>query len=172
MKKLIALTGFAGAGKTTAAEILAANYNYCRLSFATPIKDMLKILGLNKNEVYGQAKDIPCSLLNERIPRTAMQTIGDWGKVNFGEDFWANLLKAKYLKLRSQGYSIVIDDLRFKNEARMVKELGGELVYIFKEFPENITHESERQVMEIKHDFVIVNKGSIKELTKNLELFK
>ena len=78
---VIAITGQAGSGKTTIAKHLELEYNYVRVRFAEVLKDMLLALGLTEEEINGDLKEKPCSLLLGKTPRHAMQTLGiEWGR--------------------------------------------------------------------------------------------
>jgi hypothetical protein len=82
-RALIAFTGLAGSGKSTAAEHLVQAHQFTRLRFAGPIKAMCRALGLTEEQVDGGQKEVPCdllthanfSLLLERIP-DAFQWMG------------------------------------------------------------------------------------------------
>ena len=96
MKNLIALTGLAGSGKTTAADYLVKAHGFACISFAGPIKSMLRTLGLTAlediEEVFeGEGKEKPNRLLCGKSPRFAMQTLGtEWGRDLIGPDLWVN----------------------------------------------------------------------------------
>jgi hypothetical protein len=82
-RALIAFTGLAGSGKSTAADHLVQAHQFTRLRFAGPIKAMCRALGLTDEQVDGGQKEVPCqllthanfSLLLERIP-DAFQWMG------------------------------------------------------------------------------------------------
>ena len=59
--KLIGLIGAKGCGKSTAASWLAEKHNYEQASMADPLKNMLRCLGLNDRQLYGDLKELPTS---------------------------------------------------------------------------------------------------------------
>ena len=58
MKNLIALTGLAGSGKTTAADYLVKAHGFTRIKFADPLKSMLYTLGLVYEDIEGEGKEL------------------------------------------------------------------------------------------------------------------
>jgi hypothetical protein len=131
MTRLIAFTGLAGSGKTTAARYLVEQHDFVRVRFADPLKAMLRTLGLSEAEIDSELKEAPSPLLGGWTPRHAMQTLGtEWGRLCMGEDFWVNhwqMRTANWLRL---GRSVVVDDCRFENEAAAVRVPGGKIVRI------------------------------------------
>lgn len=122
--RVIALTGLAGSGKSTAADYLVADYGYTLVKFAGPLKAMLREVGLTVNEIEGNRKELPIDFLCGKTPRQAMQTLGyEWGRKCIGEDFWVNAWRLAVNDCRH----VVVDDCRFPNEAMAVRRLGGEV---------------------------------------------
>ena len=129
-RTLIAFTGLAGSGKSTAAQHLVKNHGFQRLRFAGPLKDMMRALGLTEAEIEGDRKEMPCDLLGGKTPRYAMQTIGtEWGRDLISPDLWIRAFNAALAKVPA-GVPIVVDDCRFPNEADAITAAGGVLVRI------------------------------------------
>lgn len=135
--KLIALTGPKGCGKTTVGALVSEWPNMvCALSsarhrFAGPLKAMLRTLGLTEAQVDGNDKETPCELLCGRSPRTAMATLGtEWGRMLIGEDLWVNATMLRVDADLAAGKLVVIDDLRFDNEAAAVRKRGGLIIQL------------------------------------------
>jgi hypothetical protein len=130
MNTIIALTGPAGVGKSTVAKALAAGparaldpRPWRILSFAAPIKRMAAQI-LSPHEL--SKKDEPSSLLGI-TPRNILQTLGtEWGR-NLHPKLWISLMIWEIL---SEETPVIIDDLRFPNEALAVLQLGGTVVKI------------------------------------------
>lgn len=121
MTKIILLTGPAGAGKTTAGNILSTVHGFALLKFATPIKSMLYGLGLTEEHIEGSLKEVPCDLLGGRTPRYAMQTLGtEWGREIMHPAIWIEVMIGWIKRLQHESdlftRDIVIDDTRFPNE--------------------------------------------------------
>jgi len=131
MIRIIGFSGRAGAGKSTAARRLVEAHGFVRRPFAGPLKDMLRALlrAQGASEPYvaealdGARKEAPSAFLAGCTPRQAMQTLGtEWGRAlsaDFWLEAWRNTLPAEA--------RIVVDDVRFANEAAAIAELGGEV---------------------------------------------
>lgn len=131
-RTVVAFTGLAGSGKSTAAAHLVDAYGYERVRFAGPLKAMLKALGLSDREVDGDLKETPSALLCGKTPRQAMQTLGaEWGRDLIHTNLWISAWRAAVDRL-PEGMPVVVDDLRFPNEAEAVRALGGILVRVFR----------------------------------------
>lgn len=132
---IVGITGPAGSGKSTAAGALVAD-GYQRLPLALPIKHMLRAgLGLTEEETDGQLKQVVLSRLGLTVtPRTLMQTLGtEWGR-DIDEHFWLKAWQARADKMiphTGQGRAmIVVDDVRFMNEALFLRSLGARIICI------------------------------------------
>lgn len=127
---LIAFTGLAGAGKSTAALHLVETHGFHRVRFAGPLKAMMAALGLSQREIDGDLKEQPCALLGDQTPRHAMQTLGtEWGRKLIVSDLWIRAWQAAMDAL-PPGAPVVVDDCRFPNEAEAVRAAGGVIVRI------------------------------------------
>ena len=159
-----------GCGKTTVANLFIEHQS---VSFSAPLKravwNMLDDLGLpGFRYVYGDKETI--------IPeigvsaRHMMQTLGtEWGRACIHPDFWVMIARAETQRIMADGRSVVIDDVRFSNEAAMIRELGGELWRIERPgIDYDGDHSSEGGLEDITPDRVIVNDGSIDQLLKKI----
>ena len=123
---VIALTGLAGSGKSTASKYLVEKHGYQLVKFAGPIKDMLRSIGLSEAQIEGDLKEEPCAWLQGATPRHAMQTLGtQWGRACIGPSFWIELWVRRVQLILAAGGRVVVDDCRFPNEADEVRKLGG-----------------------------------------------
>jgi hypothetical protein len=158
--KLIALSGKIGSGKSYAAQYLIEVHGFTLVKFASPLKDMLRAVGLSDDHIEGYLKEQPCDLLCGKTPRWAMQSLGtEWGRDLIGADFWVELWKNRALSILSDGGKVVADDVRFSNEREAVRQMQGAVARV--ELPTNRPagesgeHASER--FEFQPDFVIEN---------------
>lgn len=131
---LIGLTGKAGAGKDTTADIIEEQLgkeNVFRISFAQPIRDMLKAAFpfLTDEHFYGKLKEEVIPSLG-KSPRQLMQTLGtEWGRQCVKDSLWVDTALEKAKAAQAEGKHVVITDVRFENEAIA---LWGENGYVVK----------------------------------------
>lgn len=162
---LYGITGKAGAGKDTVAGILVQNLGYVRYAFAGPLKEALSVLGMPEPPREIKEHNYPGRDYSYRV---AAQTLGtEWAR-KLDENFWINLAIQKLDELK--GKSVCISDVRFDNEAQMIKDRGGYILKIVgRDYNvSNATHASEKGVSSSLVDIEIPNKGSIEELKKSV----
>jgi hypothetical protein len=125
--KLIGLCGAKGVGKSTYASFIAGQNGHV-YSFATPLKTML--MSVFPDEYILKQKELPIPNYPKHVTgRYLLQTLGtDWARKLITEDIWMLMLRERLVKdMNNKTSPMVIDDLRFPNEATMVRELGGEV---------------------------------------------
>jgi hypothetical protein len=114
---------------------------YRRMSFATPLKAMLWAFltqagcdtATAKRMIDGDLKEVPSTFFLGRSPRYAMQTLGtDWGRKLIGEGLWVSVTISAAQKARKAGHPVVIDDVRFPNEAEAITAAEGMMVRVFR----------------------------------------
>ncbi|MBB2818960.1 UNVERIFIED_ORG: hypothetical protein GGD59_002205 [Rhizobium esperanzae] len=165
---VVAFTGVAGSGKSTATRYLVDRHGYTLVKFAGPLKDMMRAIGLGEDDIEGSDKELSNSLLCGKSPRHAMQTLGtQWGRDCIGEDFWINLWKDTAERTIAHGGRVVTDDCRFPNEAQAIRRLGGDIFKIEGRGGIAGSHVSERGCGD--HDLVIANGGELDELYETVE---
>jgi hypothetical protein len=137
---LIGICGRKNTGKTTAAKYLCNKLsNTVEVSFSDPIKDICGIVfGWNKeqlnstsNKDWKEQVDKSASLIHGQpiVPRKVMQLIGtDMFRKQFSEDCWINIARERVRSLREQGFNVIISDVRFQNEADMIKSSNGIII--------------------------------------------
>lgn len=162
MTRIIALCGRAGAGKSTAAQVLTNDFGFELVRLADPLKNMLRVLGLGDRELYGDLKETRSDLLCGKSSRFAQQTLGtEWGRNLIGENIWVNAWAREAQGLLGEGYAVVTDDLRFPNEEAQIRHMGGNIVKITRPGAEAKTgvagHASE--AYEASADLTIENDG-------------
>ena len=127
----------AGSGKTTVSDYLVEHHGFVRLSFAEPLKDMLRVLLENFNYTPADAynmthvnKHAPLPEIDAHIDaRHLLRTLGtEWGRDCVHPQLWLRCWSARYLRLIANGVShVVVDDMRFINEGAHIDRYGGEL---------------------------------------------
>lgn len=130
MKTVIGLTGYAGAGKSTVAEYLVNAHGFTRVSFAAPLKRMLRTL----DPFVSSSFDDQCYRVTEILDthgeteakvlfpeyRRLLQVLGTDCIRAVDEDFWVN---AALKQMDNPEGKYVFDDVRFPNEAKVIQEL-------------------------------------------------
>jgi len=165
---VIALTGLAGSGKSTASKYLVEKHGYQLVKFAGPLKDMLRAIGFGEDDIEGSGKELSNSLLCDKTPRHAMQTLGtEWGRKCIGETFWTGLWVDTATGVIAKGGRVVVDDCRFPNEAAEVRSLGGVVWQLVGRGGIAGTHESEAGCGEA--DVSIDNRRDINWLQQSLD---
>jgi hypothetical protein len=161
----VMIIGFAGkkqAGKSTAATFLC-DAGFVRSSFAEPMKEMaacmLVGMGLSLDETmfFMQYKEERMPLLNVSM-RHLLQTLGtDWGRKLIHPDVWVIAAARRIEDQLSQGRHVVIEDVRFENEAAFIRERGGRVVHIRRDTGYMDLHESEAGIRFCRGDVTIYN---------------
>jgi len=166
---VVAFTGLAGSGKSTASEYLVDRYGYTRVRFAGPLKAAMAALGFSQEEIDGSLKETPHELLGGKTPRHAMQTLGtEWGRNCIVDDFWIRLWRRQVDEVLASGGRVVVDDCRFQNEAVAIRKLGGDIFKIQGRGGIAGSHSSEKGIGQIVDD-VLDNTGSVEELHQMVE---
>lgn len=168
--KLIALTGKAGAGKDSVADVLCRDHGFVRYAFAKPLKDMLKAIGVDCSE--RSTKELPHPVFGAS-PRKMAQTLGtEWMREMICKDGWLKLA-AQFIgnhdAVNTQG--IVVTDCRFPNEAAFIAERDGVIWHIERpECPVVAAHSSESGLTKEPGDLVLVNDGTLDDLSNQVRL--
>ena len=163
--RIIGVAGPARSGKDTVAEYIKSKLpNYVVMSFAAPLKTMLSIgLNLKYAQLYGDQKEV----VDERYgqtPRYIMQTLGtEWGRNLIDPDIWPKVLMA-----HAQSSKLIIPDVRFENEARMVRSKGV-ILHIKGRGGVEGDHASEGGIKPLRHERIIPNDGTLADLYAYLD---
>jgi len=124
----LALSGKYYSGKSTAAEILVREFGFARLSLADELKAMAAeiIQFLQEHGGLEQAR----ALLDKTTPlgRHWLQWLGTDLIRKRDADFWVRVLLKK-LRIMQQA-KVVVDDVRFRNEAYALRRAGFKLVRV------------------------------------------
>ncbi len=169
--RLVGLTGRIGSGKTAAAQILG-RHGFRRLAFADPLKRMLQVLlsAGHPTVLPLPDKDSKPAMLGGKTVRQALQSLGtEWGRGMVSKDLWTDCARqAIAINVDNDG-CVVIDDVRFDNEAQMIRDAGGVIIEISRSGVPVDTHSSENGVYPDLIDKVILNDGTLLELSDQLD---
>jgi|TARA_X000000950_G_scaffold218249_1_gene262658 hypothetical protein len=187
---IIGICGLISSGKGTVADILVEEYGYTKISFADKLKDgVAEVFGWDRQMLEGdtdegrawrEQKDSFWSQETGRniSPRVVLQEFGtDCMRNGFDNNIWVSIVKKKIVENPATNY--VIPDVRFENEANMIKSIYGEVWRIrrgpdpvwFRMYqdigvePKDI-HQSEWAWANVNFNHVIDNGGTI-DMLKN-----
>lgn len=160
--RLIGMTGLAGSGKSEVAKILEKSREATTVSFAAPLKMMLSIL-----VPAGTLKTDRPPVLCGKTYREALQTLGtDWGRDMIGKDIWCNaaMMAIDRIHKLDPDHLVIIDDVRFDNEAELIVQKGGIVIGIERPNLVAMQHASEAGVSDHLKVGTIHNNGTVQEL--------
>lgn len=157
---LIGFAGPAGVGKTTIANKLSVHRNFSVEAFATPLKEALVALtGLP----MAHFRDID---LKEQLtvfgktPRKMMQLLGtELARNMIHKEFHVIRMEQRLNWMR--GVDVVIDDVRFEDEAALIRKRGGVVFHLTREFASptvEVSHASENGII-IKPEDICIHSG-------------
>jgi hypothetical protein len=164
---LIGLTGYARTGKDTLASILVEKYGYRRIAFADTIRSFLyEINPMVGCSPSGYLQDL-INLVGwdkakeEPQVRRLLQDLGVAARKLINEDVWITAALADL----DPHEKVVIADVRFENEAAMIRLLGGQLWRV-KRFNTSAVndHVSEVELDYYEVDQIFLNNGTIEDL--------
>ncbi|MDR3610817.1 MAG: hypothetical protein P4L27_09660 [Ignavibacteriaceae bacterium] len=150
--KIIAFTGLAQSGKTT-----AANYIHGAkiLSFADPVKQ-IALSCFNWDGV------------KDEKGRRLLQVIGTECGRAYDYDIWVKKMRELINKIAPLYDIIAIDDCRFDNESKLVRELGGIVIEIIRPGCTPDGHASEQGISQDLIDNHIFNNGTLDQLKESV----
>lgn len=175
--KLVGMSGYAQSGKDTVGQILHDQHGFRRLAFADSLRELaLKIdpfvplphetiipegwqtlSGLVQHVGWEEAK-------TSGEVRRFLQDLGTGCREVIDPDCW---IKPVLRQIKSdRNFPTVITDVRFPNEAKMIKQLGGVVWRISRPgYGAVNAHLSERSMDSWAFDHFLINDSSITELS-------
>ena len=188
MNKLIGISGKMQAGKDTTALMIAwlleysqyhdfdvltyASYSrfdipswvrYSIYKFADYLKECVSaITGFPRNSLESKfVKDQQLEWLNNITVRELMQKFGEAGRDKIMPDFWIRCTLRNY----SPDKLMIISDVRYQNEVKAIKDLGGIIIRINRPNSPKSNHISEIDLDNYDDwDYVIDNSGTLEDL--------
>lgn len=180
----VALVGPKGTGKTTFANVLAKDFGFTPMSLADPIKFSLMVCLNEFLRDQGLPPLLSLAALrdNKDAFRLGMQWLGTDIVRNLCNrpDHWIDILTARIdssIQWADDEYrlhGIVVDDVRFLNEAAALKQKGFLLVRLRRPHgPSGMadSHESENQHREIITDLTLSIGGSPEDTAEVASIF-
>lgn len=168
---IVGITGKKYSGKSSAADKLC-DHGFWKLSFAEPIKSMLSTLlrytGMTPFDIRMLETDKEAYIKKlDSSYRELLQTLGtEWGRNSVDPDIWVKCAENAVNEL--PGVSVVFDDVRFENEADMIRKKGGLIIHLLRPAEHYDKHQSEQGISVNKTDVVITNDGTFESLMANV----
>jgi hypothetical protein len=165
---IIGLVGNKRVGKDSCADYLCYTHNFKKFSFATYLKQSLKILFDWDDSHFNDDNKEKVDTYWDITPRQMCQDLGSFLR-NFNKNFHINRLDKDIKKLNNA--NIVFSDIRYQNELDYVKSLGGIIIKIDRNTVKNefSNHESETSIDNLNGiDSYIINNLSLDILYKNI----
>jgi len=190
---IIGICGLIGCGKGTVGDILVDDYGFTKLSFADKLKDgvatvfnwdraMLEGDTVESREWRETQDDFWTRETGRTItPRLVLQEFGtDCMRHGFDDGIWVSLVKQELVKHPNKNF--VIPDVRFPNEANMIKSIHGEVwrvrrgqdpvwMRMYQDIgvePKDV-HESEWRWAKVDFNHIIYNDLGIDELRSQVK---
>lgn len=165
---LIGVSGYAGAGKDTFANVLVQKYGFERIAFADLLKQVVYTLNPIVDPIVGFrvhdfVDDYGWDYAKQNVPeiRRLLQRMGtEAGRDILGQDIWVD---AVFNNMGSGDYCI--SDMRFPNEAQRVVDNNGVTVRIIRDgiIPAN-NHPGEVALDNWDFDYIVYNNHGIDNL--------
>jgi len=167
---IIGIIGKKGSGKTECSKVLIEKYKFRKISFADKLKEIVcELWDISKTNLYDPTMKEKVDPRWGKSYREIMQLFGTEVCRVIHWNTWIYHVEKEFKNKTSQNF--VIDDVRFKNEAELIKKYGGILIKVVRPtlISENDQHQSEVEQDQIEPDVVIMNNYAIKDLHRRVE---
>lgn len=164
-----------GSGKSALAHALAVD-GYERVPFASTLKAMLSVLleaiGYSPDltqELVHVRKEVPLDALDGVTTRHMLQTLGtEWGRQLVHPQLWHRCWMGQVEAAFGRGSCCIADDVRFVDEAELIRSLGGVVVELKRPglatCQNTLQHASEGGLNEWGFDAVLLNNSTLEDL--------
>lgn len=175
---LIGMHGYKGSGKDTAARVLVQERGFTPIAFAEPMRAMLTVMlgytGMPSHEAAQwfddrDKKEHPIPGIGVSYRKLAVTLGTEWGRDLIRPDLWVWIARQRIEQLAEQGAAIVVTDVRFADEAQMIRSLGGEVWLIDRpDIEADESHRSEKRLPPHLIDRGIKNDAGLSELRETV----
>ena len=193
---LIGLTGPAGAGKDTVADLLVHHHGFRKTSFAEslyrevsdafdlPVTDLarrdtketsmdgLEMVFCHDLDFVEVVQRLEGNAFDWHIPYSPRQILQWWGtdyRRAQNQDYWIDQVRQR-IHIGSSSIHWVIPDVRFQNEADLIHEMGGQFILVRRQGVQPVAgHVSEAFWRACHADGSLDNDGAVDDLLPILE---
>ena len=176
--RVLGLTGYKQSGKSTLAGVGIMQFGFHRMGFSDALKDIIRDLwpAFTQEHRLGSLKE---EVLEEygKSFREVAQVVGTDLFRTYDPDVWVRALRKRihsyyYSMGPTAARNLVIDDVRFDNEAALIRELGGQVWEVVRADSmsqgkrlkvQRDTHISEQGLLASSVDMVILNTFGLDE---------
>jgi dephospho-CoA kinase len=165
---IIGIIGRKGTGKSECSKVLIDKYKFTKISFADKMKQIISDLwDIPIQHLYDPSMKETFDPRWGKTYREIMQLFGTEVCRNIAWNTWVYHVEKQF----KTAENFIIDDVRFKNEAALIKKYGGILITVVRPLPRSrdAKHLSESEQDEIQPDIVIMNDGTIEDLHRKIE---
>lgn len=124
---IVGISGVAGSGKDTVANILVERFKFVKVSLADPLKRICRdVFDFTDEQLWGpsECRNAPDARWNGLTPRYALQQLGtEWGR-RMHPDVWVRYM---IRTAQSTQANVVTADVRFPNELEAIHAAGGKI---------------------------------------------
>ena len=183
LPNIIGVSGGFGHGKDAVVSILVERFGYERHAFADCLKLEVKraLTELDYRDYVWNRMPVPCRdavltclavgdldpFIKPTTPdmRSLLQLYGTEFRRAQDQDYWIQAL----FDNTAPGTRVAVSDVRFRNEADLVREKGGQVWRVlrmdaFYAYSDKTRHSSERDLDGYEFDQVIINDGTLDDL--------
>ena len=179
---IIGFIGLMQSGKTTASQYLQEKYDFEAINFKDGLKEemiqnfprtMREMVRLLETIDYDGMDPWSGSNLFKKKPaifRAFMQEYGTEVRRGDNEYYWTGKWARKAMECEK---NVVVDDVRFLNEAEVIKNAGGKLVKIERQdITDTGNHPSETEMSKIVPDyFMSIEKGDFRGMERVIDTY-
>lgn len=157
-RTVLGLSGYAGSGKDLFASFLVKDHGWVRVAFADKVKLLAQDLGWDgKKDAQG---------------REFLQRLGVGVREHLDSNMWVSLVEKFIEKVPPSVSGVVVTDVRFQNEVRMLRRYEGIWARIRRPGVYACNdHVSEHDLEGLNPDFWIENDGSLAALREKATVF-
>jgi hypothetical protein len=171
----IGITGSKGSGKDTVAAHLMSAHFFNRVGLADPMKEMLHYgLGIPMDVLHGAPQDKEAPWRYGKSVRQLLQTLGtEWGREIVSQRLWLDRALEHTIPTYEGACGApcrwVVTDVRYLNEAEVLRAAGFQIVRINRPRCTGDGHASETEMAQIEADHTLTNDDTLDALYQQVD---